>query len=175
MKKIIFIFLFVPLYSFSQEVETFKRNEIKLNVGYLLGAFPEVSYERLINDESGAGISAGININNNNSDNHFRFGIIPHYRMYFGKKPAAGFFMEGNLAFYSQHVTSYNYYTYGVTSYYEERNIFGFGAGIGIGGKFLSKKGVIAELLAGWGRNFVNTDHLDNNYPRFGISVGKRF
>ncbi|MEO5571764.1 MAG: hypothetical protein ABIT08_12560 [Bacteroidia bacterium] len=173
MKKIILIFMLAPIFVLSQDSETFKRNEIKLNAGYLLAGYPEISYERLLNDETSIGLSAGASID---KDINFNFSVIPHFRVYFGKKPGAGFFMEGNLGFYSQKGT--NYYqsqTYPYFVQYEEATIFGFGAGIGFGGKFISKSGFIAELLAGVGRNFINNDQLEDAYPRFGISIGKRF
>ncbi|MFM8741663.1 MAG: hypothetical protein ACKOC0_15890 [Cytophagales bacterium] len=162
---VIFITL-TPISLFSQDSVALKRNEIKLNVGYLLGGYPEISYERVLNEESSVGLSTGVNIENSD----YKFNFIPYYRVYFGKKPAAGFFMEGNLALFSLKRTEYDYRR-GIQTY---TNFLGFGAGIGLGGKFITKNGFIAELLGGLGRNFVNTNVI-NVYPRFGISIGKRF
>lgn len=173
MKKLILVLLFAPLSAFSQEGESFKRNELKLNAGYLLAGYPEISYERLLNDETGIGLSAGVSID---KDIEYKYSFIPHFRVYFSKKPGAGFFMEGNLALFGENGTnSYTSQTYPYYYYYEETTLFGFGAGIGFGGKFITKSGFIAELLAGVGRNFINNDQIDTAYPRFGVSVGKRF
>jgi hypothetical protein len=164
---IVMFITLMPVLLFSQDSVSFKRNEIKFNVGYLLGGYPEISYERVLNDESSVGLSAGVNIENV----IYKFSFIPYYRVYFGKKPAAGFFMEGNLALFSQDGAEYDYRR-GIQTY---TNFLGFGAGIGLGGKFITKKGFIVELLGGLGRNFVNSDVINEVYPRFGISIGKRF
>jgi len=166
--------MLAPIISLSQDAEPFKRNEIKLNAGYLIGGYPEISYERILNDESAVGLSVGVGLD---KDIEYQFSFIPYYRVYFAKKPAAGFFIEGNLAFFTEKGSEY--YQYNgyppYTYYYEETNIFGFGAGIGFGGKFITKRGFIAELLAGVGRNFIHNDVISEAYPRFGITIGKRF
>lgn len=91
MRKIILIALLIPLKGLSQDTEVFKRNDIMLNAGYLIAGFPEISYEHLINDESGAGISVGFSVDKNID---YKFEATPHYRFYFAKKPASGFFLS---------------------------------------------------------------------------------
>jgi hypothetical protein len=173
-EQILFIFLatFTTLGTLAQEetVQHDGNNEFKINVGSLLVDFPELSYEHIINEESSVGISIAFPLDKEIS---YRFMIYPNYRIYFGKKRAAGFFIEANSAIFSQQ---------------EQRSTFtlnenagtnvnkmGLGLGLAIGGKFLTKKGFIGELYIGGGRNFMNTDKIDSGYPRIGISIGKRF
>lgn len=166
---IVMFITLVPELLFSQDSVSFKRNEVKLNVGYLLGGYPEISYERILTHESSVGLSAGVNI----EENVYKISFIPYYRIYFGKKPATGFFMESNLALFSQAGREYdNNRAFPIQTY---TNFLGFGAGIGLGGKLITKNGFIVELLGGLGRNFVNIDAINYVYPRFGISIGKRF
>ncbi len=134
-------------------------NELKINAAYLLAGFAEITYERMLRDDSAIGISAGFALDNNID---YRFAAIPYYRLYFGKKRAAGFFVEGNANFFSERN-------------FESDTEFGAGLGLAIGGKFINAIGWVAELFLGLGRNLVNNDNISEAYPRVGILVGKRF
>lgn len=147
------------------------KNELKLNGIYLLLGFPELSYERILNEEAALGISVAFAI-----DDVFEmdFMAIPYYRVYFGKKPAAGFFVEGNAALYvanNYETTYYDDYTYEETS----KNVFGAGLGLAVGVKFITKRRWIFEIFGGAGRNFLSADEVGEVYPRMGLIVGKRF
>ena len=178
MKKIILItslFSFL-IYAQSQNRDSSEitRNELKFNSGYLLLEYVEISYEALLNEESGIGISLGAPLNNAID---YKFAAIPYYRLYFGGKPAAGFFIEANAALIKQEVRTPN--TGFIGFIFEpvnvvERDEFTAGLGLAIGGKFLTKKGWIGEIFAGGGKNFLNDD-ASGGYPRFGIKIGKRF
>jgi hypothetical protein len=175
MKKILLIVLMgLSINAFAQEATVVKSklNEIKVNAPYLLAGYPEVSYERIIDDESSVGISIGFS-----ADEVFNydFTAIPYYRFYFGKKQAAGFFIEGNGIVFSGKNESVIYDD--ITNNYNSNNSshLGMGLGMAIGGKFLNKNGWVGELFAGGGRNFINEDKISNAYPRFGLSIGKRF
>ncbi len=146
------------------------NNEFKINMGSLLFEFPEISYEYIISEESAVGVSFAFPIDR---DISYRFIVYPNYRLYFGKKRAAGFFIEGNAAIYSQQEQKSTF----TISENANTNVkkMGFGMGLAIGGKFLTKNGFIGELYIGGGRNFMNTDYIDGGYPRIGISIGKRF
>lgn len=147
------------------------RHELKLNALSTLGGYFESSYDYILNDESSLGISAGFSFD---KDIEYNFMIVPNYRFFFGKKPAAGFFIEANVAIFSQEEQRSSFI--GNFSANNGRSHMGLGAGIAIGGKFLSnKKGFIGELFVGGGRNFINKDLIDSGYPRIGISIGKRF
>ena len=141
-------------------------NEVKLNGLYLVvGAF-EVTYERTLNEESAIGITAFLPISEDVKDD-IQYYISPYYRMYFGKKYAAGFFVEGFAMLNSL-----------------ERNLFinedeyvtDLAIGIGLGGKWITKKGFIGELNLGFGRNLFNNDETDFDLvSKGGITIGYRF
>ena len=100
MKKIIlFALLSISAFTIAQEIKvkevpSFRKNEVKLNALYLiLGAF-DGTYERSVNTESAFGVSLTFLLDNEN-DIERVFAISPYYRLYFGKKPVSGFFVEG--------------------------------------------------------------------------------
>lgn len=78
MKKLLLLLLcFLSLNLFGQEEEKidFKRNELKINALFLvLGTF-EATYERLINEESGVGISLQVPFTNESDIN---FSVTPY-------------------------------------------------------------------------------------------------
>lgn len=150
-----------------------QKDEIKLNVGYLIAGLPEVTYERYLSDETAIGVSVAFSVD---EDIDYKFIAVPYFRFYFGKKSNAGFFVEGNAGLFSEEYESYRDFNpntgYGnVTT----ENKIGLGLGMAVGGKFVTKKGWIAELVGGLGRNFANSDMLSEVYPRVGVSIGKRF
>ena len=167
MKRTILLFLLslttIVVAQESKETENIvKNNELKLNAGYLLaGGFFETSYERILNEESAIGLSLGYAFDKSID---YEFSVVPYYRLYFGKKRAAGFFMEANGAFYSEESEDNN-----------DMNEIGLGVGFSIGGKFITKSGWIFELLGGGGRNFINKDKITEAYARIGLIIGKRF
>jgi len=175
MRKILFLLVCLTgLSSFAQENEIpeFKRNELKGNALFLvLGSF-EATYERLLNDESGIGISVNIPFTN---DQDLVYSVTPYYRFYFGKKPATGFFLEGFGM-----LNQVDDYIYDYNSNYEDINktITDFAFGIGVGGKWVSKRGVLVEINAGVGRNLFSEYNDNRDYEfigRGGITVGYRF
>ena len=147
------------------------KNELKLNALYLLLGFPELSYERVLDEESAIGISVAFS-----TEDVFDidFMAIPYYRVYFGDKPAAGFFVEGNAALYA--VDNYEVTYYDGYSYEEEKtNEVGAGLGLAVGTKFMTKSGWVFEVFGGAGRNFLTPEEIGAVYPRLGLTVGKRF
>jgi len=153
------------------------KNEIKINIGYFIAGYPQISFERVLNKESALGISVEFRID---EEVPFKYGILPYYRFYFGKKPAAGFFFEAVGAFYSQEKTITTTTYYGHPNYninYQERiesqQAVGFGAALG--GKFMTKKGWTGEIFGGVLRSKILTDNSTDFYPRAGLSIGKRF
>lgn len=98
MKKIIAACLFLSfMTSFSQQNEEpveFNRNEIKLNMFYFLLGAVEVFYERNLNEYSSIGMSLLVNTDTDEFWD-LNYAITPYYRLFFGKKPAQGFFFEG--------------------------------------------------------------------------------
>lgn len=61
---------------------------------------------------------------------------------------------------------------------YEPKTLTDFALGIGLGGKWVTKKGLLLEINAGVGRNLFNNKYDDRDYEligRAGITVGYRF
>lgn len=164
------------LFGFSQEKETtdFKKNELKGNALMLVAGAVEFTFERLLNEESGAGVSLFFSYD---EDVYTKFSLTPYYRFYFGKKPAAGFFAEGFGMLNTYQGETY-YYNDGMSTTIKEEQITDFALGFGLGGKWVNKKGFVFELNAGVGRNLFNeksNDYDQKIVGRGGITLGYRF
>ncbi|TCC91620.1 hypothetical protein EZ428_07600 [Pedobacter frigiditerrae] len=183
MKKLILsgFLLATSFFAYAQKVDTSSNkksgiggnNELKLNLAYTIGGFPEINYERILKDDMSVGLAVMFGIEENPE---FNFGIIPNFRVYFGGKKANGFFIEGNAAVISSdgYGSYYKYdYTTDVYTYYGDRTQTNFGLGAAAGAKFLTKNGFVGEIYLGAGRLF-GANNADA-YPRAGITIGKRF
>lgn len=183
MKKLLLIALFgIPLFSFGQDLTQPKmgKDEFKINALYLIAGAFDVGYERVLNEESAIGVSIFLPITD---DFNTKFMLTPYYRYYFGQKPATGFFLEGfgSLNNVDDEIYVYTpnpdpaFYDYS----YKQINVTDFAFGLGLGGKWISKRGVTFEINAGLGRNlFSEYNNEDRDYEfigRGGISVGYRF
>ena len=178
MKKIViaFIVFFGSVSSFAQQKDTSPQNEIKFNVPMAIYGLPELNYERIIEDNMGVGISLSIAVDkafnhDNNKGINERAIVCPYYRLYFGQKQAAGFYIEGNMAVAGQKELNSPGDTPG--SKIPSRSTMGFGFGAAVGIKLLSKNDFAGDFYAGWGRLFG--ENIYNGYPRLGICIGKRF
>lgn len=179
MKKILVVFCLALLtFGYSQEKTKvdFPKNEIKGNALFLVLGAVEVTYERLLSEDSGLGVSVFFI---SEDDFETNFSVTPYYRAYFGKKPAAGFFVEGfaMLNSYVDHGYTTSNYVNGttlVTTYVPDEVGTDFALGFGLGSKWVHRKGFVFEINAGIGRNL-----LSNNSPevvgRGGITLGYRF
>lgn len=181
MKKtyvLLFVSILFSFSSFSQEKtktdnsssENF--NEIKLNGLYLvLGAF-DITYERTINEESAFGLNVFLPFDDDVNDD-VNYYISPYYRFYFGKKYAAGFFLEG---FGMLNSTNDFRFTDVFDVSTRQEKITDFALGIGLGGKWITNSGFIGELNLGVGRNLFNSDRYDYEIiAKIGITFGYRF
>ncbi len=177
MKKSILLLCLVSFFfGYSQENKTtdLKKNELKGNALMLVAGAFEITYERLLNDESGAGVSLLLSYD---TDVSTKFSLTPYYRFYFGKKAAAGFFAEGFGMLNTYQGENY-YYNNGITTTIKEEKITDFALGFGLGGKWVNKKGFVFELNAGIGRNLFNdksSDYDQELVGRGGITLGYRF
>lgn len=177
MKKLFILICLTSFYSgFSQEKEPtdFKRNELKGNALMLVAGAAEFTYERLLNEESSLGVSLFFSYDKNIDTN---FSLTPYYRFYFGKKPAAGFFVEG---FGMLNNYEYRYYnnSYDPNPTLNEGNATDFALGFGLGGKWITKRGFVFEINSGIGRNLFNSTNHNNDFEivgRGGITLGYRF
>ncbi|WP_395061100.1 DUF3575 domain-containing protein [Flavobacterium sp.] len=185
MKKAIVLLtlLFINVtYCQEKPKDDFKKNEVKLNALYLiLGAF-EGTYEQAINDESSFGTSLTFTLGDD-PDLNTAFAISPYYRFYFGEKPVAGFYVEG-FSLYQSLNRNYDSYTYDTNGNYsygsKEEKVKAFALGIGLGGKWYTKRNVMFEIGGGLGRNLSISSNIPNtDYSRItgkiAISVGYRF
>ena len=172
MKKILILLcLTVFTFGYSQDKETadYNKNEIKGNALFLVAGALEITYEHILNEESGVGISLFVPYENSIDT---KFSLTPYYRFYFGKKPAAGFFAEGFGMINSYEYNNNYYYNGNLNS----GNKTDFALGFGIGGKWITKKGFVFEINGGVGRNLFNSDNNDYQIVgRGGITLGYRF
>ena len=175
MKKIVLpLLLVISTFGFSQEKEvpSFKKNELKINGTFLIAGAVEITYERILNNESAIGISGFVSFDDDININYY---IAPYYRFYFGKKPAAGFFVEGFGMLNSTDDGIIEIFLGDVIDLQED-NITDFALGIGVGGKFITKRNFVAELNLGVGRNLFDSDNRSLEFiGRGGISIGFRF
>ncbi len=183
-KTILFVLLCTSFIGFSQETTseiTPLKHEVKINALSLIALEAiDLTYEHIISPETSFGVSLYVFAGDEDedfSDEFKTFSITPYYRNYFSKKYNQGFFLEG-FAMYNRR----NLYTYD-SSYDDFNNRIdndkketenAFALGLTAGGKWVTKRGLIAEVSFGVGRNlFSNSD-----FPiitRGGISIGKRF
>lgn len=176
MKKLVTI-LAISSIGMLYSQENAAKNEIKLNLlNSIIGA-PEVTYERLLANNQSVGISAAVSLDSKENLS-FNYGFAPYYRIYFGKKDNAGFFVEANTSVTSYNFDNYTYYYANDGSLirkeggYINEAKFGFGAAIGF--KLMTKNNLIGEVFGGVGRRF-GSNYTDDAFPRIGITLGKRF
>jgi hypothetical protein len=173
MKKLLLLLcLTIFTFGYSQEKVDFPKNEIKGNALFLVAGALEVTYEHLLNEESGVGVSLFVPYDNGIDTN---FSLSPYYRFYFGKKPAAGFFVEGfgMINSYTQQASNGSFFT---TYVGPEKNVADFALGFGLGAKWITQKGFLFEINAGIGRNLFNSSDTDHEIVgRGGITLGYRF
>ena len=152
------------------------KNEIKLNAPFLLAGILEPSYERNLNKESSVGVSLLIPIDKN-LDADINYYISPYYRIFFGKKYAAGFFLEG-FGMLNSIERSTSEFSNGVDPViYKDKDVTDFALGFGLGGKWMTTGGFVFELNGGIGRNLFNNSD-DGDYTivaKAGFNLGYRF
>ena len=176
MKKVIVIAIFaLCIGAVAQERKggEFGSNEIKLNATNLIGfQFIDLTYENLINEDSSLGLGVLFYFGTEQDDywDYRTFSLTPFYRQYFSEGYAKGFFVEGfgmfNSGSYDDEATLFSA---------DEDTFYDFALGISLGGKFVNKKGFMAEIYGGIGRNFFAGDNSPEVVSRGGISVGFRF
>lgn len=184
MKKITLLFALLFLsfnYLAGQELTepNGSTNEVKLNVFNLVAfKYLDGSYERLIDEESsfGVGVLVGLGDDSDIFDILRDFSLTPYYRRYFSKGYAKGFFVEGfgmvNSSSSEEYI-GFNEVT--GQDIFDDTTYTDFALGVSIGGKFVSKKGFVAEVYGGIGRNLFNDENTVDVVARGGVSLGFRF
>ncbi len=153
-----------------------RQNEVYVNAFNLI-AFKmfEVSYERVLNEESSMGLSTLIALSPMDVFDTYRiFSVTPHYRYYFGNHYAHGFFMEAFTMYNQGYSDYYEYLEDESYQNYEEAKYSDLAFGVGIGGKFISHKGFAGEIHIGIGRNLF-TAEAPGIVSRGGLGLGYRF
>jgi len=150
-----------------------KNNEIRLNLIAPLAGAVEAGFERHLNKNSSHGISAFF-VYDNTENEDLNYYISPYYRYYFGKKYASGFFVEGFGAFTS--IDGKKIYSADRLTFTENKDVYDVALGAGLGYKLVTKKGLVFEANAGYGKLLFNTDKTDHDVvAKFGLSIGYRF
>lgn len=155
------------------------QNELKVNVFNLIAfKFADITYESLINEETSFGVGLLFRIGEYDEDIGYdrSFSLTPFYRKYFSKGYASGFFVEGFAMLNSGNEDIYTEFDEQTGNLIRtDEKYTDFALGVSIGGKFISKRGFLAEVYGGIGRNFLNSESSPEVVPRGGISLGFRF
>lgn len=186
MKKTIFItgLVFVTATIFAQSKNSsvkdslnyFGKNEIKLNVASAVAGFPELTYERFVEDNVGIGLSCAYSLETPEKM-IVRSSFTPFSRIYFGKNNNSGFFIELSFSAVNQRDKGSTYYYDSLYNYVSvpydsgKKTSVGFGAAVGL--KFLTRNRILGELYAGGGRLFGES--INGGFVRVGLCLGKRF
>lgn len=176
MKKIFLLFLLVSTMSYGQFNETNptkNRTEVKFNLlSVSLGAL-HFEFERTLTKNSSIGMSFRQAFKSGQQSE-----IAAFYRHYIGNKYASGFFIEG----FGMYNSIYEYqFTTSTGGGFVNSDIYEYGSdfalGLGIGYKYVSKKGLILQAHLGAGRNIINGYEPNGEYfvGKAGVSIGWSF
>ncbi|MGM0636318.1 MAG: DUF3575 domain-containing protein [Bacteroidota bacterium] len=186
MKKLITatLFIFLCNLAFAQEEKAnyekseTKLNEVKLNTLYtLLGSF-EASYEFLVSDQSGFGVSVMLPFDDAVVDWDYNYAVTGYYRYYFMPEGQADlWFAEAFLMFNSIDdrvaVVSPN-----GNRYKNPKQIEDVALGLSAGYKYVTDFGLVIEAYIGGGRNLFKTYDGNRDYNflvRGSLGIGYRF
>lgn len=166
-----------------QESASEKRNDIMLNPIALILGFVDISYEYHAGENSGVGASTFFILDDYVAKDFHYWYFLPHYRHYFGRGWAKGFFIDGFAGLVGQEKTKFETYT---TNYYTGFGYFPtinsrtkrekkvtFGIGAGLGGKWITKNNIIFETSLGVGRAFGDGD--EPVFLKGMLGIGYRF
>lgn len=151
-----------------------RKHEVRLGaIKMLSGLILETSYERILNSNSGYGVSMLINFNPSNE--YFEnYSLSPFYRMYFQSYEdygAKGFFVEGFTSVFA----GKNYFTYDYnTGNYENENFVDASIGLALGKKWINTSGFVFEIKAGVGRNLFGNSEFEALF-KGDLYIGYRF
>lgn len=181
MKKPLFILIFfLSIFSVNAQEQTESTNEptnqnfseIKLNALFLILGGVDVTYEYILNKESGIGITGFLPISKDVSDD-VKYYLSPYYRFYFGKKYAGGFFVEG----FGMLNSTKRYLDEDDSDFTPEADFVNdFAVGFGFGGKWITSRNITFELSMGIGRNLFHSYRYDDEIiGKGGFIIGYRF
>lgn len=146
------------------------KNELKFNVLYLILANPEFTFERAISRHNSVGLSISQGLPSN--DLALWYSFTPFTRLYFGeRKRVNGLFFEGSFSLYEYTPLELIQTSSRIANYLQKA------VSMGVGYKYTLKHKTTFEVLCGLGR-VISTDakrEVSNNYPRLGVTVGRKF
>lgn len=182
MKKALLIFiLLVSISNIQAQDDTTeisnKQNELKINMTNLIGfKWLDIGYERILNEESSVGVGTLISLDKDidGLDDYRTFSITPYYRHFFSKKYARGFFIEGFAMLHSGEDEFYEYNELTFEGSYNDETYTDLAIGISTGAKFVTKRGFIAEIYLGIGRDLLGNSDIEI-VGRGGIAIGFQF
>lgn len=167
------------LHAQETQAEAARQNDILVSPIELI-AIPllNFSYERLLNENSGIGINGMFYFGDDSEDEYRLNQVSPYYRMYFGRKYASGFFVEGFVPITMTKDTYYETFA-GPGYFYQEprdENNTTVGIGIGFGGKWVARKNIVFEASTGIARRFGMPERYDSAITGKGmLGIGYRF
>ena len=194
----LFILLFTLSYSQDvQQVEVIKSDrqvselldeigdqELKLDVIDLLTQPAlNVGYEKINDAYSSFGADLFLNLNDISSADSWaeKISVNPFYRFYFLNKTdfgGEGYFAEAFMKLSYLHYDRETWYNRSGSRspyiIYEEIKTFDVAPGVGVGKKWVNRKGWTFEYMIGFGRYLFNNDGPEATF-KGGISIGKRF
>ena len=150
-----------------------KKNEIKFNALLFVIQPIELSYERILTNDSGIGGSIYIN---REEYSGIKYSATAFYRTYFGKKIASGFFIEGFGMVNNGDIDNY-YFNEDISERSDNRlrgTYTDLALGFSLGAKWVHRKNIYLEITGGIGRNLF-TDISPEVVGRGGIIIGYRF
>ena len=173
-------------------------SEIKLDViDFLTQPALNIGYEIINDSYSSYGAEVFLNFNDNNLSRSWseKFSLNPFYRFYFLNKTdfgGEGYFAEVFIKFanieYDRNTYFYDPMPNEPYSTTEEIKAWDIAPGVGVGRKWVNKKGWTFEYMLGFGRylfassrnNNPDSDYEVDDYRpeatfKGGISIGKRF
>ena len=173
-------------------------SEIKLDViDFLTQPALNIGYEIINDSYSSYGAEVFLNFNDNNASRSWseKFSLNPFYRFYFLNKTdfgGEGYFAEVFIKFanieYDRNTYFYDPMPNEPYSTTEEIKSWDIAPGVGVGRKWVNKKGWTFEYMLGFGRYLFaksGNDNPDSDYEvddyrpeatfKGGVSIGKRF
>ena len=159
-------------------------SEIKLDViDFLTQPALNIGYEKINDSYSSYGAEVFLNFNDNNASRTWseKFSLNPFYRFYFFNKTdfgGEGYFAEVFMKLSYLHYDRETWYNRSGSRspyiMYEEIKTFDVAPGVGVGKKWVNRKGWTFEYMIGFGRYLFNNDGPEATF-KGGISIGKRF
>ena len=169
--KLFFTVLFFCALNLNAQEDSLK-NELKINVLNMEFGMPEITYERVFNDNKGFGISMLIGLDRYTE---LKYAIMPYYRVYFKDRYSNSIFIDVSTGILSVNKSKYNYNDAGNLISIDD-HFTTIGIGVSAGYKFFTQhKKLFGEAYIGLGRLLKENRLFSNEYPRIGVVLGRKY